>query len=146
MTGIDDDAVNRMNTRVIEEFRANGGRVGGAFAGRPMVLLTIRGRRSGKERTTPLVYLPDPRPDGDRIVVFASKAGAPENPDWFENLVANPDVTVEVGTERYPARAEVVTGPERDELFARQAAVSPQFAEYQARTERVIPVVVLRRV
>jgi len=142
MSGIDYGAVNQMNVGLIEEFRANGGELTGAFAGRPIVLLTIKGRKSGKERTTPLVYLPH---DG-RVFVFASKGGAPEDPDWYKNLVANPDVTVEVGTEKYAARAVAITGPERDELFERQMAEAEQFRTYQTNTTRVIPVVELVRV
>jgi deazaflavin-dependent oxidoreductase (nitroreductase family) len=141
MSGIDYDAVNKMNVGIIEEFRANGGKLSGGFAGRPMILLTIKGRKSGTERTTPLVYLPQ----GDRVFVFASKGGAPEDPDWYKNLVANPDVTVEVGDEKYAARAVVVTGEERDELFARQMAEAEQFRTYQMNTTRVIPVVELVR-
>ena len=141
MSGIDYDAVNKMNVGLIEEFRANGGELTGPFAGRPIVLLTIKGRKSGQERTTPLVYLGD----GDRVFVFASKGGAPEDPDWYKNLVANPDVTVEVGEEKYAARAVVITGPERDELFARQMAEAEQFRTYQTNTDRVIPVVELVR-
>jgi deazaflavin-dependent oxidoreductase (nitroreductase family) len=106
-----------------------------------MVLVTHRGARSGTERTTPLVYLAD----GDDVVIFASKAGAPTNPDWFHNLVANPDATIEVGTETVAVRARVAEGAERDELFERQKAASPQFAEYEKATDRVIPVVVLER-
>ena len=145
MSGIDDDAVNKMNVGLIEEFRANGGQLTGAFAGRPIVLLTIKGRTTGKERTTPLVYLPVAGPNGDRIFVFASKGGAPDDPDWYKNLVANPDVTVEVGEESYAARAEVITGPERDELFERQMQEAEQFRTYQTNTTRVIPVVELVR-
>jgi deazaflavin-dependent oxidoreductase (nitroreductase family) len=130
-----------MNAGLIEEFRANGGKLTGTFADRPIVLLTIKGRKSGTERTTPLVYLPQ----GDRVFVFASKGGAPEDPDWYKNLVANPDVTVEVGDEKYAARAVVVTGEERDELFARQMAEAEQFRTYQMNTTRVIPVVELVR-
>jgi deazaflavin-dependent oxidoreductase (nitroreductase family) len=141
MSGIDYDAVNQMNVGIIEEFRANGGQLGGGFAGRPMILLTIKGRKSGQERTTPLVYLPQ----GDRVFVFASKGGAPEDPDWYKNLVANPDVTVEIGDEKYAARAVVITGAGRDELFARQMAEAEQFRTYQTNTDRVIPVVELVR-
>jgi deazaflavin-dependent oxidoreductase (nitroreductase family) len=141
MSGIDYDAVNKMNVGLIEEFRANGGELTGPFAGRPIVLLTIKGRKSGQERTTPLVYLGD----GDRVFVFASKGGAPEDPDWYKNLVANPDVTVEVGADKYAARAVVITGPERDELFERQMADAEQFRTYQTNTTRVIPVVELVR-
>jgi len=141
MSGIDYDAVNKMNVGIVDEFRANGGKVGGGFEGRPMILLTIKGRTSGTERTTPLVYLPQ----GDRVFVFASKGGAPEDPDWYKNLVANPDVTVEVGDEKYAARAVVITGPERDELFDRQMKAAEQFRTYQTNTTRVIPVVELIR-
>lgn len=136
------DDMNDWNQQIIAEFRANGGVVGGPFEGAPMVLVTHRGARSGIERTTPLVYLAD----GDDVVIFASKAGAPTNPDWFHNLVANPDATIEVGTETVAVRARVAEGAERDELFERQKAASPQFAEYEKATDRVIPVVVLERV
>jgi deazaflavin-dependent oxidoreductase (nitroreductase family) len=145
MSGIDYDAVNRMNVGIIDEFRANGGKLSGAFAGRPMVLLTIKGRTTGTERTTPLVYLPVSGPDGDRVFVFASKGGAPDDPDWYKNLVANPDVTVEVGDQKYAARAVVITGSERDELFERQMKEAEQFRTYQMNTTRVIPVVELVR-
>ena len=141
MSGIDYDAVNKMNVGIIDEFRANGGKVGGGFEGRPMILLTIKGRKSGTERTTPLVYLPH---DG-RVFVFASKGGAPEDPDWYKNLVANPDVTVELGDERYAARAVVITGAERDDLFDRQMKSAEQFRTYQTNTTRVIPVIELVR-
>lgn len=130
---------NAFNKGVIEEFRANGGKVGGDFAAADIVLLHTVGRRSGQERINPLMALPK---NGD-IVVFASKAGAPENPDWFHNLVANPDVTVEVGTETKRMRARVADREERDRLYAEQAAKFPQFSEYEQRTDRVIPVVVL---
>ncbi|MFN7149183.1 MAG: nitroreductase family deazaflavin-dependent oxidoreductase [Microthrixaceae bacterium] len=134
--------MNDWNQQIIAEFRANGGVVGGPFDGASMVLVTHRGARSGIERTTPLVYMAD----GDDLVIFASKAGAPTNPDWFHNLVANPDATIEVGTETVAVRARVAEGAERDELFERQKAESPQFAEYEKATDRVIPVVVLERV
>ena len=136
MTGFDD-----FNRQIIEEFRANGGKVGGPFAGAPMLLLTTTGAKSGRPHTTPLVY----STDGDRIVVIASKAGAPTHPAWYHNLVANPTVTVEVGTEKYQASAEVPTGAERDRLFDAQAALMPNFAEYQRNTTRRIPVVRLTR-
>jgi deazaflavin-dependent oxidoreductase (nitroreductase family) len=129
------------NTNIIEEFRANGGVMSGNFAGAPMVLLTTTGAKSGKRRTHPLVYLVD----GDRYVIFASKAGAPTNPDWYHNLVAHPEVTVEVGTESYPATAVVLTGDERDRFYAEQARRYPGFAEYEEKTTRVIPVVALVR-
>ncbi|MBA3691281.1 MAG: nitroreductase family deazaflavin-dependent oxidoreductase [Actinobacteria bacterium] len=129
------------NAKIIEEFRANDGRVGGPFAGAPLLLLSTTGARSGKARINPLMYLPD----GDRLVVFASKGGAPTNPDWFHNLVADPHATVEVGTERFRVRAAEATGEERDRLFAEQAGRYGQFATYQTNTDRTIPVIVLER-
>jgi deazaflavin-dependent oxidoreductase (nitroreductase family) len=129
------------NTKIIEEFRANEGRVGGSFQGAPMLLLTTTGRRTGERRTNPMMYLAD----GDRLLVFASKGGAPTNPDWYHNLVANPEVTVEVGTESYQAHATALHGDERDRLYAEQSSRYPGFAEYQRNTSRVIPVVALVR-
>jgi deazaflavin-dependent oxidoreductase (nitroreductase family) len=131
--------LNDFNTRVIDEFRANDGKVGGPFNGAPVVLLTTTGARSGATRTSPLVYLPD----GDRIVVFASKGGAPTNPAWYHNLKAHPLVTVEVGPDKKQMRAVEVTGEERNRLYAEQARRFPGFAEYQAKTERTIPVIAL---
>jgi deazaflavin-dependent oxidoreductase (nitroreductase family) len=133
--------VNDWNAKIIAEFRANGGKVGGQFEGAPLLLLTTTGAKSGLARTSPMMYLPD----GDRLVVFASKAGAPTNPDWYHNLVANPSATVEVGTETFDVDAQVTTGAERDELYARQAQLYPGFAEYESKTDRVIPVVALTR-
>lgn len=133
---------NDFNQQVIAEFRANGGNVGGMFAGSPMLLLTTTGAKSGQPRTAPLVYTTD----GDNIVVIASKGGAPTNPDWFHNLLANPVATVEVGTERYEAHARVTSGDERTRLYDAQATLMPGFAEYQRNTTREIPVVVLERV
>jgi len=133
--------MNDFNTQIIEEFRANGGVVGGPFAGAPVLLLTTKGAKSGLDRVNPVVA----RQEGDNLYVFASKAGAPTNPDWFHNLVANPSVTVEFGTETFSATAEVVEGEERDRIYAAQAEDFPNFAEYQAGTERVIPVVRLVR-
>ena len=132
---------NDFNRQVIEEFRANGGKVGGPFAGSPMLLLTTTGAKSGQPRTTPLVYTTD----GDRIVVIASKGGAPTNPDWYRNLVANPVATVERGDEKFPVRAVVTEGEERQRLFDQQAALMPGFADYQKKTTRQIPVVLLER-
>ena len=132
---------NAFNEALIQEFRANGGTVGGRFEGRPVLLLTTTGAKSGRTYTTPLVYLQD----GERRLIFASKAGAPTNPDWYHNLVANPTVTVEVGTERYEARAVAITGAERDRLYAKQVEAAPQFGEYQQKTSRVIPVIALER-
>jgi len=131
------------NTSVIEDFRANGGKVGGGFEGIPMLLLHHRGRTSGTERVTPLVYLPH----GDDFVIFGSKAGAPAHPDWFHNLVANPDTVVEVGTETVDVRVRVAEGDERNRLFAAQKAAMPGFEEYEQKTAgiREIPVVILER-
>jgi deazaflavin-dependent oxidoreductase (nitroreductase family) len=131
------------NAKIIEEFRNNAGQVGGGFAGAPMLLLTTTGRRSGQPRTHPMMYLADP--DGDRLLVFASKGGAPRNPDWYVNLVANPQVTVEVGTEKYGATAVPLTGEERNRWYAEQASRYHGFAEYQEKTDRVIPVVAIVR-
>src|SRR5439155_635419 len=128
---------NEFNRRNIEEFRANGGRVGGGFEGAPLLLLTTTGAKSGKSYTNPLMYLPD----GDRLVVFASKGGAPTNPDWYHNLVDHPHEGEEVGTEARDVNDLVASGAERDRLYARQANLYPQFAEYQQRTTRQIPVV-----
>ncbi|MCU0268637.1 MAG: nitroreductase family deazaflavin-dependent oxidoreductase [Acidimicrobiales bacterium] len=132
---------NEWNTQIIAEFRANAGKVGGPFEGAPMVLVTHRGAKTGIERTTPLMYLPE----GDAMVVFASKAGAPTNPDWYHNLLANPEATAEVGTETLTVRARVAEGAERDELWERQKQAYPQFQGYEDATDRVIPVVVLER-
>ena len=126
---------------VINEFRSNGGKVGGRFKGAAMMLLTTTGAKSGEARTKPVVYTKD----GDRFVIIASKAGAPTNPDWFHNLVANPEVVLEVGDERFPARATVTSGEERRRLYDAQAALMPGFADYAQKTTREIPVVVLDR-
>jgi deazaflavin-dependent oxidoreductase (nitroreductase family) len=131
------------NSKIADEFRANDGKVGGMFAGAPMLLLTTVGARSGRRVTNPLVY----QPDGDRIIVIASSGGAPTHPAWYHNLLANPEVEVEVGgadgIATYTATAEVLAGDERDRLWARQVAVMPGFADYQAKTTRLIPVVAL---
>jgi deazaflavin-dependent oxidoreductase (nitroreductase family) len=129
------------NTQIIEEFRANAGKVGGSWEGRDLLLLTTTGRKSGKQHTTPIVYTRD----GDRLLVYASKAGAPKHPDWYLNLEADPHVVVEVGDERYDATATPLKGAERDRQFAAQAERVATFAEYEAKTTRVIPVVALRR-
>ena len=129
---------NEFNRGVISEFRENDGVVGGPFAGAPMILVNHRGAKSGKAYTSPLVYTRD----GDNYVIIASKGGAPEDPQWFHNLVANPDITVEVGTETVPVRARVAEGDERDRLYQAQADAMPNFAEYAKATDRVIPVVV----
>ncbi|MEO3837180.1 nitroreductase family deazaflavin-dependent oxidoreductase [Nonomuraea sp. B10E8] len=127
------------NQQVIDEFRANEGRVGGMFEGAPLLLLTTTGAKSGKQSTTPLMYLPD----GDRHVVIASAGGADKHPAWYHNLRATPKATIEVGVDTFEARAVAVEGEERDRLYARMVAQAPQFAEYEAKTTRRIPVVVL---
>jgi len=133
---------DEMNRSVITEFRANGGAVGGMFEGYPLVLVHHVGAKSGTERIAPLV----PFREGDLLYIFASKGGSDENPAWYHNLVANPETKVEFGTETYPVVARVLTGAERDEIYDKQSAVQPQFAEYQRKTSRVIPVIELRRV
>lgn len=135
-------ALNDFNQRVIDEFRANQGKVGGQLANIPLLLLTTTGAKSGRAITKPLAYTKD----GERFVVIASFAGSPRNPAWYNNLVANPEAVVEVGNERFRVRATVTTGEERQRLFARQAAQMPIFAEYQQKTARQIPVVVLTRI
>jgi deazaflavin-dependent oxidoreductase (nitroreductase family) len=127
------------NAAVIADFRANDGRVGGRFEGNTLLLLHHRGAKSGREYVNPLVYLPD----GDGYVIFASKAGAPNHPGWYHNIVADPNVTIEVPGETLEATASVAQGAERDRLYGRQVAIMPHFADYQAGIERVIPVVVL---
>ncbi|WP_219470093.1 nitroreductase family deazaflavin-dependent oxidoreductase [Nonomuraea rhizosphaerae] len=129
------------NQQVIAEFRANEGKVGGFFEGSDLVLLTTTGARSGEPRTSPVMYFED----GGKLYVIASMGGADQNPAWYHNLRANPDVTAEIGTESFKAKAEVVEGTERDDLYAKVSAAKPQFAEYQSKTTRVIPVVELRR-
>jgi deazaflavin-dependent oxidoreductase (nitroreductase family) len=130
------------NQAVIDEFRNDGGKVTGLFAGAPLVLITTTGAKSGRRRTTPIVYTTD----GDRIVVIASKGGAPTSPDWYHNLVAHPEVTVELPSETFEARARTAEGLERERLWRAQAALMPNFDEYQKATTRQIPVVVLERV
>jgi deazaflavin-dependent oxidoreductase (nitroreductase family) len=133
---------NEFNKGIIEEFRANGGKVGGPFEGAPMVLITHTGARTGQPRTTPLVH----STDDDRVVIIASKGGAPTHPAWYHNIVANPRVTVELGTQTFEATAEIHTdGPERRRLFDQQADLMPNFKEYEAATDRVIPVITLTR-
>jgi deazaflavin-dependent oxidoreductase (nitroreductase family) len=127
------------NAKVIAEFRANQGRVGGMFDGMPILLLHHVGAKSGAERINPLAYQAD---DG-RYVIFASKGGAPENPAWYHNLKAHPDVTIEVGSQTLSARASEAAGEERERLYRTQAERLPQFAEYENKTSRTIPVMVL---
>ncbi|MFF8840776.1 nitroreductase family deazaflavin-dependent oxidoreductase [Streptomyces sp. NPDC015130] len=139
--------MSEVNQQVIEEFRANGGRLGGMFEGANLLLLTTPGALSGRPRTNPAVYVRD----GARLLVFASNAGGPKHPAWFHNLSADPHVTVELGTpegtvERFAATAAVTEGAERNRLYAEQASREPGFAAYQAATDRTIPVVALHRV
>ena len=129
------------NEQVIAEFRANEGKVGGMFEGAPMILLTSVGAKSGEPRTSPLVYTTD----GDRMVIIASKGGAPTHPDWYYNLVANPVATAEVGTETFPVTATEESGEERKRLYDQMAAIMPNFAEYQRNTDREIPLFTLSR-
>ena len=130
------------NQQVVEEFRANGGKVGNYFEGKNVLLLTTTGAKSGEPRLSPLVYTTD----GDRYVVAASMGGAPKNPAWYHNLVANPKVTLEVGTEKFEATATVIADrAERDRLYAGMVAHAEGFAEYETKTDRVIPIVVLER-
>jgi deazaflavin-dependent oxidoreductase (nitroreductase family) len=135
--------VNDFNRNIIEEFRTNHGAVGGPFAGAPMVLLTTTGAKSGAKRVNPLAAQPA---DDGVLYVFASKGGAPTNPDWYHNVLAHPDVEVEFGDERFAAVATPVTGAERDRIFAEQVTRMPGFGDYEKKTSRVIPVVELRRV
>jgi deazaflavin-dependent oxidoreductase (nitroreductase family) len=133
--------MDERNRAVIEEFRANAGRVGGHWQGRDLLLLTTTGRRSGRAHTTPVAFARD----GDRLLVYASKGGAPRHPDWYWNLVADPNVVVEVGADRYDAVATPLRGEERDRLFAEQVERSPAFGDYQQKASRVIPVIALAR-
>jgi deazaflavin-dependent oxidoreductase (nitroreductase family) len=131
------------NSNVIEEFRANEGKVGGPFENMPLLLLHHRGARSGVERVNPLAYQ---RVGDDAVAIFASKGGAPANPDWYHNLLAHPDVEVEVGTDRYLATARVAGDEERERIYEAQKAALPNFAEYEEKAApRKIPVVVLDR-
>lgn len=132
---------NDWNRRIIEEFRANGGKVGGQFEGANLLLLHTTGVRSGQERINPLAY----QQVGSDYAVFGSKGGAPTSPDWYRNLVAHPEVTVEVGTEKFPAKARVLEGDERERIWSRQKERVPGFAEYEQMTSRQIPVVLISR-
>jgi len=132
---------NTYNRQLIEEFRADRDKGGGAMKGRPLLLLTTTGAKSGQLRTKPMMFIPD----GDRLLVIASNAGAPTHPDWYRNLVAHPEVTVEVGNETFKAIATVTEGLERQRLWSRVVELYPFFADHQAKTSRQIPVIVLRR-
>jgi deazaflavin-dependent oxidoreductase (nitroreductase family) len=138
--------VRETNRRVIEEFRANGGVLGPPFSGGSLLLLTTTGARSGRRRTTPMMFVRSPAgPDDGRLMVIASNIGAPAHPDWYRNLVANPRVTVEVGTETFDATATTATGEERARLWAALLESHPFFADHQAKTSREIPLVLLER-
>ena len=130
------------NTELIREFRANGGRVGGPFAGAPMILIHHIGAKSGTERVSPLVYFPQ---DDGTMLIVASKGGAPTNPDWYHNLTANPTIEVEVGTETFTVKAEEIVDEERERVWSQIVAASPGFGEYQSKTSRTIPVLRLTR-
>jgi len=130
---------NEWNTKIIEEFRSNAGKVGGQFEGAPLLLLHTTGAKSGAERVNPMMY----QQVGSDMAVFASKAGAPTNPDWYHNLTANPVAKVEVGTETFEVTARVAEADEREHIWTKQKADYPGFAEYEKATSRQIPVVVL---
>lgn len=131
--------VNERNRKIIDEFRANDGKVGGYFAGKTLLLLHTTGAKTGQERVNPVAYVRD----GDRFVVIASKGGSPTNPSWYHNLLANPLVTVEVGTETFQVRAAVAEEPERTRLYNKMVEMMPGFDDYRKRTTREIPVFVL---
>ena len=133
--------MNDYNRHVIEEFRANGGKVGGEWEDIPLLLLTTTGAKSGERRTTPMAYLPN----GDRLFVWAANGGSPTHPHWYHNLVAHPHVTVEVGTETFEAIAVATEDVERDRLWTQGVALYPQLAEAQAKTTRQVPVIALSR-
>lgn len=135
-------SMNSFNQNLIAEFRANDGKVTGQFAGRPLLLLTSTGAKSGQPRTMPLVYTKD----GDNIVIIASKGGSDSNPDWYYNLVANPEATIELPGEEFKVRARETAGEERRRLYDAQAAQMPAFADYEKKTSREIPLFVLERI
>lgn len=132
---------NAYNRQLIEEFRAHRGKSGGPMEGRPLLLLTTTGAKSGQLRTTPVMYIPD----GDHLLVIASNAGAATHPDWYRNLLSHPEVTVEVGNETFKAIAAVAEGSERQRLWTRVVELYPFFVDHESKTTRQIPVIVLRR-
>lgn len=138
---MDAKRILEFNAGNIAEFRGSGGKLGGAFEGAPVLLLTTIGARSGQPRTSPMMYLPE----GKRIIVFASNEGKDNHPSWYHNLRANPSATVEIGTESYSVTATEITGAEHDRLYAIQAERYPGFAEYRERTDRIIPVIELTK-
>ncbi len=129
------------NAHNIAEFRSNHGKLGGWFEGAPILLIHTFGRRTGKQRVNPVMYLKE----GERYLVFASKGGADTHPDWFLNLMTHPDVQMEVGDDTIDVHAQEITGPEHDLLYKRQATLYPQFGEYQRKTKRIIPVIALTK-
>jgi deazaflavin-dependent oxidoreductase (nitroreductase family) len=133
--------INERNKEIIEEFRANEGKVGGWFKGRNLLLLHTIGAKSHEERVNPVAYTKD----GDRLVIIASKGGAPTNPDWYHNIVAHPTVNVEIGREEFQANANITPEPERTRLYSKMVEMMPGFAEYQRKTDRIIPVITLDR-
>jgi deazaflavin-dependent oxidoreductase (nitroreductase family) len=133
---------NDWNQKIIEEFRANDGKVGGQFEGAPVLLLHHTGAKSGVERVNPMMY----QRVGADLAVFASKAGAPTNPDWYHNLVANPRAKVEVGSDTLDVESRVAEGDERDRIWEKQKADYPGFADYERQTTRAIPVVILKTI
>jgi deazaflavin-dependent oxidoreductase (nitroreductase family) len=132
---------NNWNEKIIEEFRANAGKVGGPFEGKSLLLLHTVGAKSGQERVNPVACTRD----GDRLVIIASKGGAPTNPDWYYNILAHPQVTVETGVEQFKAQAVVTPEPDRTRLYNKMVEMMPGFAEYQQKTRRIIPVITLTR-
>jgi deazaflavin-dependent oxidoreductase (nitroreductase family) len=141
MMGMERDDLLRFNQSVIEEFRANAGVCGGHLEGNNMILITTTGAKSGEPRVSPLTYFPD----GERYVIMASAGGSPTHPNWYHNLTTHPEISVEVGGERFAATATTATGDERQRIFTAMVAAMPRFGEYQEQTEREIPVVVLTR-
>ena len=131
--------INDRNKHIVDEFRANHGKVGGRFEGKTLLLLHTHGAKSGKERINPTAYVRD----GDRLVVIASKGGADTNPDWYYNILANPQVSVEVGTDKFRAHATVAQEPERTRLYNKMVEIMPGFDDYRRKTTRVIPVIIL---
>jgi deazaflavin-dependent oxidoreductase (nitroreductase family) len=143
MPEFNESAMKQFNQNLMTEFRANGGKVlSGPFVNAPLLLLTTTGAKSGRPFTTPLVYTKD----GNRIVIIASKGGFPTHPAWYHNLKANPTITLEVGKEKFQAKATITKDPERQRLFDAQAKLMPAFNEYQKNTTRQIPVIVLERI
>ena len=130
------------NKAIIDEFRANGGQVGGYFAGKTLLLLHTVGAKSGQERINPVAYITD----GDKLAIIASKGGAPSHPDWYYNILANPMISVEVASEKFQVQATVTSEPERTRLYGKMVEMLPGFADYEQKTTRVIPVIILTRV